>query len=219
MTLAIFDLDETIIRGDTDALWGEYLIERGLLDRKEWQANFDRFMSDYLKGTLVIGEAIRYYASVIGKHPIPAMKRHAHEFARKIILPRTKPKVLAEISDHRRGGREIVIITATNSFLSRPVAAELGIKNLLCTDMEEIGGKPTGSIAGTPCFRNGKVARLRAWVAANGKTLDGSWFYSDSHNDLPLMELVARPVAVDPDAELRSVAQSRGWKIMDTEAR
>lgn len=214
MPLAIFDLDNTLLTGDSDHLWGEFLAERGLVDGEHYRRQNDRFLAAYQAGQLDIHEFLRFSLQVLTRHEPGELARLRTAFVEERIAPivaHGTPKLLAR---HRDAGDRLMIITATNRFVTEPIARLLGVEMLLATEPAMEGGRYTGEAAGIPCFREGKVARLNEWLAANDRGLSGSAFYSDSHNDLPLLEHVERPVAVDPDQVLAETARERGWPVI-----
>jgi len=214
MTLAIFDLDNTLLGGDSDYLWGCFVCERGLVDGGEFAARNEQFYADYQAGTLDIDAYVRFaLAPLVGQPPEVLAQWHRDFMAAK-IEPIMLPRASALIDSHRRRGHELVIVTATNSFITRPIADALGIGELLACEGEIVNGTYTGEPTGILTYHEGKVVRLKAWLAERDTTLDGSFFYSDSHNDLPLLELVDNPVAVDPDPTLLAHARAAGWPVI-----
>ncbi len=215
MNLALFDLDNTLLAGDSDFEWAQFLIGQGVLDREVYEARNQEFFDQYKNGTLDIHEFLDFQLKPLARHPRRVLDEWHRQFMREKILPMMRPAARALVERYRSDLR--VIVTATNSFVTAPIAREFGIGHLVATEPAHVNGEFTGGVAGTPCFREGKLARLLDWLAARGQPLDTfaeSWFYSDSFNDLPLLERVARPVAVDPDATLRAHAQQRGWRII-----
>lgn len=213
--LVLFDLDNTLLAGDSDFEWAQFLIEQGVLDREVYEARNQAFYDQYKAGTLDIHEFLDFQLKPLSRHPRSVLDAWRREFMRQKIMPIIRASARTLVARHRDDVR--VVITATNSFVTRPIALEFGIENLVATEPEEKGGEFTGGVAGTPCFREGKVERLESWLAAQGRALDSfreSWFYSDSLNDLPLLSRVTHPVAVDPDAVLRAHAAARGWSII-----
>ncbi|MBK8163629.1 MAG: HAD family hydrolase [Gammaproteobacteria bacterium] len=215
MPLALFDLDNTLLAGDSDYLWGEFLVERGVVDRHHYARENERFYHEYQAGTLDIHAWLAFQLRPLAEHEPGFMLDLRRQFLEEKIRPIILPAGRALIEHHRTRGDTPLIITATNSFITRPIAASLGIEYLLATEPEIVAGRYTGGVTGIPCFRNGKVDRLSAWLTENRKDLAGSWFYSDSHNDLPLLQLVEHPVAVNPDDTLARYAASRSWPILD----
>ncbi len=214
MALAIFDLDNTLIGGDSDYLWGRYLAHNGIVDGEWYERENLRFYEEYKAGTLDIFEFLRFSLRPLADNDPDDLLRWRAEFIDTQIRPILLPAATALIERHRAGGDTLLIITATNRFVTEPIAALLGIPHLLATDPEQIDGRYTGNVAGTPCFQHGKITRLEAWLAEHGGDLTGSWFYSDSHNDLPLLERVDHPVAVDPDEALTRQAHLRQWPVV-----
>ena len=214
LPLALFDLDNTLLTADSDHLWGEFLAERGVVDGDHYRRQNDRFLAEYKAGTLDIHEFLRFSLRVLATHDTAELNRLRAAFIEEKIVPVVAPEAPALLSRHRDAGEQLVIITATNSFVTRPIADLLGVDTLLATEPEFRDGRYTGRVTGTPCFREGKVERLQEWLNEHRATLEGSSFYSDSHNDLPLLERVDRPVAVDPDPELAATANERGWPII-----
>jgi HAD superfamily hydrolase (TIGR01490 family) len=215
MKLALFDLDNTLLAGDSDFEWAQFLIEQGVLDREVYEARNQAFYDQYKAGTLDIHEFLDFQLKPLGRHPRAVLDAWHREFMACKILPIIRRSARDLVARHPADVR--VIITATNSFVTRPIAREFGIENLIATEPEEIGGEFTGRVVDIPCFREGKVQRLDAWLAGQGLKLpdfERSWFYSDSLNDLPLLERVTDPVAVDPDDTLRAHAQARGWPLI-----
>jgi HAD superfamily hydrolase (TIGR01490 family) len=213
--LALFDLDNTLLDGDSDYEWAQFLIEEGVLHADEYNAKNDWFYERYKDGTLDIHEFLDFQLAPIARRPRAQLDAWHSQFMqrriRPIILPRA-PELLAQ-----HGDALTAIVTATNRFITQPIASELGVPNLLATDIEEgPDGVFTGKPRGTPTFREGKIRRVRDWLGGRGARLEDfeSWFYSDSLNDLPLLELVTHPVAVDPDPTLRAHAAERGWPII-----
>jgi HAD superfamily hydrolase (TIGR01490 family) len=214
VTLAIFDLDNTLIGGDSDHLWGQFAGEQGLVNNDDYVRRSDQFYADYLAGTLDIDAYLRHaLSSLVGHSPQQLKAWHAQFMAEK-IQPLMLPRAAELVADHRKRGHVLLIITATNSFITAPIAHALGIDNLIACDAEIVDGRYTGNPSGVPSYQQGKVTRLKSWIAERKLTLDGAWFYSDSHNDLPLLELVDHPVAVDPDDNLRARAVERGWPVI-----
>lgn len=214
MTVAIFDLDNTLLTHDSDYLWGRYLVERGLVDAEEYEGANEQFYAQYKQGTLDISRFLRFALRPLSEHDPETLKQWRSEFVETKIRAEIAPGAPALLDHHRERGHTLLIITATNRFVTEPIAELLGVPNLLATRPELRDGRYTGDFVGTPTFREGKVTNLHAWLDANDETLENSWFYSDSHNDLALLEAVTHPVAVDPDPMLKGVAEERGWKII-----
>jgi HAD superfamily hydrolase (TIGR01490 family) len=217
MRLALFDLDNTLLAGDSDYEWGQFLVDRGVLDRSTYEAQNRAYYEQYVAGTLDIHEYLGFALRPLAEHAPQDLARWHADFMRSRILPMVGAQARALVRRHLERGDLCAIITATNSFVTAPIAREFGVAHLIATEPEARAGRFTGRVAGTPCFREGKVRRLDEWLAAQGRGLadfDESSFYSDSHNDLPLLERVSRPVAVDPDQTLESEAGRRGWEVI-----
>ena len=212
--LAIFDLDNTLLAGDSDHLWGEFLIEQGLVDGQHYQRENDRFYEEYKAGTLDIFEFLAFSLKPLSEHDIDYLNRLHQQFLEQKIRPIMLPGAFSLIEKHKKQGDTPVIITATNRFVTEPIATAFGVEHIIATEPEFTGDRYTGKVAGTPCFQQGKVERLNQWLRQQGETLDDSWFYSDSHNDIPLLSLVNHPVAVDPDVTLEQHARDNGWDII-----
>lgn len=214
MALAIFDLDNTLLGGDSDFLWGRYLCENGIVDEDAYRRANEHYYQQYLEGSLDIYEFLEFVFKPLASHAMEQLESWRAAYLEQKIKPIMLPAAEALVEKHRAQGDTLLIITATNSFLTTPIAAMLGIDNLIATDPEMLDGRFTGKVAGEPSFQHGKVERLHSWLDGREENLEGSIFYSDSHNDLPLLELVETPVAVDPDPKLQAVAQNRGWQIL-----
>src|SRR5687767_11376806 len=213
--LVLFDLDNTLLAGDSDFEWAQFLIEQGVLDREVYEARNQEFYDQYRSGVLDIHAFLDFQLKPLSRHSRAVLDEWHREFMARKIRPMVRPAARALVERHRHDLR--VIISATNTFVTAPIAREFGISELIATLPEEREGEFTGGVSGIPCFREGKVQRLEAWLAAKGKTLrsyDESWFYSDSLNDLPLLAQVTHPVAVDPDETLRAHAALHGWPII-----
>jgi len=213
MALALFDLDNTLLDGDSDYLWGCFLAEHGIVDGEAYESENQRFYDQYLDGCLDIHEFLRFQLKPLADHNRQQLEAWREEFLTSKIEPIMLDKAQELIDRHRTAGDELLIITATNRFITEPIAARYGVEHLLATEPELHDGEFTGGVTGIPCFQEGKVKRLEEWLITHNATLDGSWFYSDSHNDLPLLERVEYPVAVDPDDKLRALAGTRGWPV------
>ena len=215
LALAIFDLDYTLLRGDSDHAWGEFLVERNLVAADEYRRQNDRFYAQYQAGTLDIHEYLKFALYPLTQHDRATLSAWHREFMEAKIRPMISARARELVDSHRRRGDSLLIITSTNRFITEPIAREFGIDQLLATDAEVVNGRYTGRVAGEPCFREGKVTRLRQWLEEHNASLDESYCYSDSHNDLPLLDAVRHAVAVNPDAVLRAEAARRGWPIID----
>ena len=214
-SLALFDLDETLLAGDSDYEWGQFLVERGVLDRATYEARNKEFYDRYKAGTLDLAEFLDFQLTPLSWFSRDQLDAWHAAFMTAKILPMIRPGARALLERHRDGER--VIITATNAFVTGPIAAALGVPHLIATELETVDGRFTGHARGTPCFREGKVAKLEQWLAVRGQRLADvgeTWFYSDSANDLPLLSLVTHPVAVHPDDRLRAHALAAGWPIL-----
>ena len=217
MELALFDLDNTLLSGDSDYEWAQFLIEEGALDRGRYEAENQRFYDQYKAGRLDIFEFLDFQLAPLARYPRARLDRGHDAFMERKIRPIIRDNGRSLLSRHQDQGSLCAIITSTNAFVTGPIARELGIAHLLATEIEEIDGRFTGRPRGTPCFREGKIERLNQWLRAQGcsmQSFSASWFYSDSLNDLPLLEQVTRPVAVDPDDVLRRTALERGWDVI-----
>jgi HAD superfamily hydrolase (TIGR01490 family) len=215
MRLALFDLDNTLLAGDSDFEWAQFLIEKEVLDREVYEARNRHFYEAYKAGTLDIHEFLDFQLKPLARHPRKQLDQWHAEFMQKKILPIITQKSRDLIESHREDAR--VVITATNRFVTAPIARELGIENLIATEPEEVSGEFTGRVKGVPSFREGKVERLKSWMEGHGiewENLSETWFYSDSLNDLPLLSLVSHPVAVDPDETLKEHALRHDWRVI-----
>lgn len=214
MRLAIFDLDNTLLAGDSDYLWGQFLVEQDMVDREYFAAENQRYYEAYTAGTLDIREFLRFSLKPLHDHDLTLLKERREAFIASKILPIIPAATHELLQAHRQRGDELLIITATNRFVTEPIATALGITHLLATDPEMRDDRYTGELSGIPCFRQGKVQRLALWLAESEVAYSERWFYSDSHNDLPLLEQVDHPIAVDPDAVLEKLARERAWPIV-----
>ncbi len=214
MPLAIFDLDNTLLSGDSDYLWGQYLAGLGVVDGEAYEQANQRFYEDYKQGRLDIMAFLAFSLRPLADNDPAELARWRADFIEQRIRPLIGQPALDLVAHHREAGDTLLIITATNRFVTEPIAALFGIPHLIATEPEQIDGRYTGRVAGTPSFREGKVERLRHWLQMHGHTLQDATFYSDSHNDLPLLQQVARPVAVDPDPALREHARQAGWPVI-----
>jgi HAD superfamily hydrolase (TIGR01490 family) len=213
--LVLFDLDDTLLAGDSDYEWGQMLIDVGVLDRTTYEARNLEFYERYKAGVLNLSEFLAFQLKPLTEYLRAQLDAWHAQFMTSKVLPMIRPGARALIERYREDVE--VIITATNRFITGPIAEMLGVKNLLATELEEVDGRFTGRERGTPCFREGKVMRLEEWLASRGERLSDyseSWFYTDSINDLPLLQKVTNPVAVHPDEQLRAQAEARGWPII-----
>ncbi|WP_269618634.1 HAD family hydrolase [Zhongshania sp. BJYM1] len=214
MALAIFDLDNTLLAGDSDHAWGEFLVAKGIVNSDEFKAKNDEFYQQYQQGGLDIDAYLRFALSPLSKYNSDELAGMHAAFMAEYIAPLRLPKADALLQQHRDAGDFVMIITATNSFVTRPIAHALGVKTLLASEGEIIDGRYTGNPSGIPCFQSGKVTRLQNWLTETDHSLEGSYFYSDSHNDLPLLKVVDNPIAVDPDDTLKANAIEAGWPVI-----
>lgn len=214
MALAIFDLDNTLIGGDSDHAWGEFLVREGLVDAEQFRKANDYFYEQYLAGALDAHAHLAFVLEPLTRFSLEELDGLHQQFMKTVIEPMLLPRADALLDEHRDRGDTLLIITATNAFVAAPIARRLGVEICLATDPELIDGRYTGQVVGTPCFREGKIVRLMQWLEEVDESLEDACFYSDSHNDLPLLEHVSRPVAVDPDPQLEKVATERGWPII-----
>jgi HAD superfamily hydrolase (TIGR01490 family) len=215
--LALFDLDNTLLAGDSDYEWGQFLVDRGVLERAAYEAQNRAFYEQYKAGTLDIHEFLGFALRPLADHPPEELERWHGDFMRTRIIPMMLPAARALVRRHLQAGELCAIITSTNSFVTAPIAREFGVEHLIATVPEKRNGRFTGRVAGLPCFREGKVRRLDEWLTRLGLRLaefEASACYSDSHNDLALLERVSRPVAVDPDETLAREAARRGWQTI-----
>ncbi|EMP54035.1 HAD-superfamily hydrolase [Marinobacter santoriniensis NKSG1] len=218
MTLALFDLDNTLLAGDSDHAWGEFLVEEGLVDAEEYRRANDRFYQEYLNGELDIFHYLRFALQPLARHDMEELLGWRSTFMSKKVMPMMQDKARELIERHRQQGHTLMIITATNRFVTEPIAEYLGIEHLIATEPELVNGRFTGEVAGVPSFQDGKVTRLNDWLQSCDQSLEGAWFYSDSHNDVPLLRNVTHPVAVDPDPTLEQLARDAGWPVISLRA-
>lgn len=214
MSLAIFDLDNTLLNGDSDYLWGEFLVEQGLVDGDYYQRENLRFYEQYQQGGLDILAFLRFSLKPLTKQPLDKLYALRKKYIQSKIIPIQLPAAAHLIQSHKNKGDDLLIITATNRFITEPIAALLEIDHLIATSPEITSHGFTGNIIGTPCFQEGKVILLNQWLIEHDKNMANSWFYSDSHNDLPLLQQVTHPVAVDPDEKLIAYAKKNQWQII-----
>lgn len=217
MKLALFDLDNTLLSGDSDFEWAQFLIAEGILDRALYAARNQEFYAQYQAGTLDIQAFLDFQLQPLARHSRAQLDAWHLQFMQTRILPMIGAPARALVEEHRAAGHTLAIITATNRFVTAPIAQEFGIAHLIATEAEQVDGEFTGRVVNIPCFREGKVQRLEAWLSVQGidrHKVERSWFYSDSHNDLFLMEWVSDPIAVDPDPQLTQVAKTRAWPVL-----
>lgn len=214
MTLAIFDLDNTLLNGDSDHAWGEFLISEGIVDEVTYKTANDEFYEDYKRGELDIFAYLEFALEPLTRFNMAELETLHDKFMDNFVSKMMQPKAKALLDSHREQGHFLLIITATNLFVTGPIGKALNIDEILATNPEVKDNRYTGKVAGTPCYQHGKVARLDTWLKENDRNLEGSYFYSDSINDLPLLEKVANPIAVDPCDSLKAVAEKNDWPII-----
>lgn len=214
MNLAIFDLDNTLIAGDSDCLWGEFLIEIGKVDADSYRSGHEKYYQDYLEGNLDIREFLSFQLRPLAENDFNELQRWRQQYIENKIRPIILDQARELIENHRQRQDELLIITATNRFLTEPIAAIFSIDHLIACEPEIINQQYTGNVTGTPSYAGGKVTRLNKWLRQQDRQFDETWFYSDSHNDLPLLRLVEHPVAVDPDETLLAEARKADWEII-----
>lgn len=211
MSLAIFDLDNTLLNGDSDHAWGEFLVDKGIVDESFYRKQNDHFYELYKQSKLDIMEYLAFALEPLTRFSLEELAKLHDQFMAEYVTPMRLQKADDLLAKHRSQGDYLLIITATNGFITRPIAQALGVDDILATDPEIAGNRYTGGIVGTPCYQGGKVTRLNQWLQQTDHNLENSWFYSDSINDLPLLEAVTNPVVVDGDERLCTEAQQRGW--------
>ncbi|ORU91675.1 MAG: phosphoserine phosphatase [Cycloclasticus sp. symbiont of Bathymodiolus heckerae] len=214
MSLAIFDLDNTLISDDSDHLWGQFLVEQKLVDSGSYAKANTQFYNDYCQGKLDIHEYLVFALSFLAEHPLKELHQWREQFVDEKIRPLVLPAAQELVDKHREKGDKLLVITATNRFVTEPIVQLFGIHTMLATEPELIDGRYTGQYVGEPCYQSGKVSRLADWLKDTHVGLNDSTFYSDSHNDIPLLEKVTHPVAVDPDEKLRQHAADNFWPII-----
>ncbi len=213
MKLALFDLDNTLLAGDSDVLWTEFLIDEGILSAEDRERSA-QFYRESEEGRLDIEAFLAFQLRPLLEHPPERLEQWRDRYVAERILPVITPPARRLLDRHREEGHQLVIITATNRFTTTPIARELGVETLLATELEQQDGRYTGRLDGAPCFREGKIHHLRRWLQQHGQVPAESWFYSDSANDIPLLEWSDHPTAVDPDPRLRAHAEQRGWPVI-----
>lgn len=212
MALAIFDLDNTLIHGDSDHAWGEFLVENQLVNEALYKSKNDEFYRQYVDGTLDIFEYLEFSLAVLTQYSYQEITEWRQRFYDQVFINMMQPKAADLIAKHRAQGDYLLIITATNLFVTEPAKQLLEIDDIIAPVPEFKDNRYTGKVSGTPSFQEGKVTRLKEWLASTNHSLDDSYFYSDSHNDLPLLELVDNPIIVDGDDRLLQTAEERGWE-------
>jgi HAD superfamily hydrolase (TIGR01490 family) len=214
MSLAIFDLDNTLLADDSDYLWGQFLVDQGKVNAAYYEQENERFYQEYKAGTLDINKFLKFSLKPLADNSLEDLHNWRAQFMINIIQPILLKPAQALVKKHHDRGDTLLIITATNSFVTSPIAKSYEVANLLATTPELVNGQFTGKTHGTPCFQEGKVTRLNQWLQKTKLSLEGSYFYSDSHNDLPLLKLVTYPIAVNPDELLRQYAIKENWPII-----
>ena len=215
MSLAIFDLDNTLIGGDSDFLWGEFIGEEGIVDANAYRKKNEYFYQQYDLGTLDIYAWLEFCLEPLTRYSMSELQEFHHRFMIQKIEPILLDKAQNCINRHKERGDTVLVITASTSFVTAPIVKKYGINQMLATEPEIKAGRYTGGVSGMPCFQAGKIDKLMPWLQKNEETLTGSTFYSDSHNDLPLLELVDNPVAVNADKILTKIAEKKGWEVLN----
>ncbi len=214
MALAIFDLDHTLLNGDSDHAWGEFLVNKGVVDEKAYKEANDYFYEQYKQAKLDIMEYLEFALKPLAENSLETLAQWHQEFMQTAIEPMFQTKAFELLQKHREQGDFLLIITATNKFVTGPIAERLEVDDILASDPELIDGKYTGKVEGTPCFQDGKITRLEQWLEQNPQNLENSYFYSDSINDLPLLKVVTNPFVVDADELLTEQAKLNNWPII-----
>lgn len=218
MKLVLFDLDNTLLAGDSDFSWAQFLIAKGVLDAEVFAARNEAFYEQYKAGTLDIFEFLDFQLAPLARHPRAQLDAWHREFMETVVRPMIPAAARARVQAHRSAGDLVAIVTATNSFVTGPIAREFDIPHLIATvAAQDAAGQFDGKPRGLPSFKTGKIERVHGWLESLGLyfgAFDETWFYSDSHNDLPLLASVSHPVAVDPDDTLRAHAQALGWPVI-----
>jgi HAD superfamily hydrolase (TIGR01490 family) len=216
MSLAIFDLDNTLIGGDSDYLWGEFLCDEGIIsDRQSFEKKNDYFYQQYELGLLDIYDWAEFSFEILTHYSINELEAFHLKFMAQKIEPIFLEKAQDCINSHKKNGDTVLVITASNTFVTAPIVKRYGINHLIATEPEIVSGRYTGKVSGIPCFKSGKIENLMPWLERNSESLKDSTFYSDSHNDLPLLELVDNPVAINADKILTKIAEKKGWKVFN----
>jgi HAD superfamily hydrolase (TIGR01490 family) len=222
MNLALFDLDHTLIPTDSDHEWGRFMVKLGIVDADKFARQNDAFYADYKAGVLDIDAYLHAQLSPLAKHSRPQLTDWHAQYMREVIQPLILPEAIDLVRKHQDAGDLCCLVTATNAFITAPIGEAFGIENLIACEVETVGNVPHGALTGrpmgTPSYREGKIVRTEAWLASLGKTLadfEHSYFYSDSHNDIALLEKVTDPIATNPDDTLRAHAQAKGWRILE----
>jgi len=215
MTLAIFDLDNTLIAGDSDHLWGEYMIANGIVDESAFRQRNDLFYEDYKCGQLDNDVYLKFALEPLTHYSIEELYRWRQDFVETWIKPIIAPGAADILEKHRSQQHQLLIVSATHLFITQPIAAVLGVPTVLSTEPEIVDKRYTGRFLGTATYKEGKVTALQEWLLKSGHNLEGSYFYSDSITDITLLERVDNPIAVNPEDKLKSIATQRDWQILD----
>lgn len=218
MKLAIFDLDNTLLDGDSDYAWGEFVVAENLVAQDEYRKKNAAFYEDYKRGELDMTAYQEFALAPLTRFSAEQLKELHRKFMHTVIADMLLPQARALVEEHRAAGHTLLVITATNRFITEPIVKEYGIANLLATEPEIKDGVYTGKICGQACFQEGKIHRLNTWLHENNYVPEYTWFYSDSFNDIPLLEKVDKAIAVNPDAKLQAHAQAKGWPVIDLRA-
>lgn len=218
MALAIFDLDNTLIAGDSDHSWGQFLVVENIVDHQHYKTMNDKFYADYESGCLDILAYLEFSLEPLTRLSMENLQSLHKKFMRNVINPMKLQQAADLINRHQQAGDRLLVITSTNRFIVEPICKSLGIDEIIATDLEIVDNKYTGKVRGTPTFKEGKVTRFHQWLEAQKLSNNGSYFYSDSINDMPMLLEVDHPIAVDPDSALRKEAESRHWKIISLRA-
>jgi len=213
MRLAMFDLDHTLLNGDSDREWGRFLVAENYVDADLYHEANEHFYRQYHSGTLNLKEYLDFSLKPLSEHSIEHLQQIRKKFLQERIEPMRQKKADKLLQQHRNAGDYLLMVTATNQFIAEPIAESMSMDGLIATELEVVDGRYTGQILGTPSFMTGKVKRLQAWLKTNTLELKGSCFYSDSINDLSLLEYVDEPIVVDADEKLLAIAKERGWSI------
>lgn len=214
MTLAIFDLDNTLLAGDSDYEWGQFLVNKGIVDKDVYEQANIHFLEQYQQGQLDIHEFAQFAFQPLVENSLDDLLSWRKTFLQEVIAPLMTTKAKDLVKYHQQQEHTLLVMTATNRFITAPIVESFGIPHLIATDPKQVNGHYIAEIEGIPCFQEGKVERLKAWLNDHNEDLDGSIFYSDSHNDLPLLKMVETAIAVDPDEKLKQVAEDLSWDII-----
>ena len=215
MPLALFDLDNTLLAGDSDYAWGEFLVQQKKVDPDHYARMNEQFYEDYQQGKLDIFEYLRFALAPLAALEPQELLELQRKFMDEVVSKMWLPAAEALVEQHRAGGDQLMVISATNRFIVEPICQRFGISEIIATDPEQKDGRYTGGVVGVPSYQQGKVTRLQQWLEEKGETLEGSYFYSDSINDLPLLKVVDHAVVVNPDELLLAEAKQRAWPVLD----